>query len=383
MRRIFSLLFALFAMFQGVHLFRPLRGADGLPEDVDPQRRFVRARLESGAPAEMQALFPEGWFFSWALYGLAEVDVARARGDAAALANARFALTQLDSDAGRAPFPAAQSPPHGVFYQGWTTLLRAELVALGVDEERPALTRATRALEAAFAASDVPWLEAYPGQAWPCDSVVALAALRVAARAGVGDAAVTIDRWRLQTTNRLDPATALFPHMADPASGARGTSQAIILRYLPLVAPDLAREQYLRFRELFIVTHLGLPAVRERPEPRPALFEAGDVDSGPLILGISLSASAVAIGTAEANGDRHLSTALRHAADVVGLPVGMSDKRYLLGALPIADVFLLWAKTTPGTGAHVPQGAPGRGWPVPMLVVNLGMFAFAAWFARR
>lgn len=383
MRRIFSLLFALFAMVQGIHLFRPLRGLDGLPEDVDAQRAFVRASLDAGAPAKMQAFFPEGWFFSWALYGLAEADIARARGDVAALANARLALSKLDSDEGRAAFPAAQSPPHGVFYQGWSTLLRAEVVALGVDEERPALTRAVRQLTTAFATADTPWLEAYPGQAWPCDTVVALAALKTAERAGVGDATRTIDRWRLQTLNRLDPATGLFPHMADPASGARGTSQTIILRYLPTIAPELAREQYLTFRERFIVTHLGLPAVRERPEAHPPIFEAGDVDSGPLILGISLSASAVAIGTAEANGDRHLSTALRHAADVVGVPVGLSDKRYLLGAVPIADAFLLWAKTTRGTGEDVPRGAPGRGWPVPMLVINVGMFLFAAWFGRR
>jgi hypothetical protein len=381
MRRLAALLLACFALVQGVRLFRPARGEDGLPEDVDAQRRFVRSALDAGAPRRMQALFPEGWFFSWALYGLAEADVARARGDGAALQNARTALAALDSAEGRAAFPEQQSPPYGVFYQGWTTYLRARLVELGVDEERPALERAVDALDVAFRRSDSAWLEAYPGQAWPCDTVVALAALRVAEHAGVGDAAPVVARWRSLAT--VDPRTGLFPHTAHPGDEARGTSQTIILRFLPQVDRALAREQYLRFRERFVVTVAGLPAVRETLDPRPALFAAGDVDSGPLLWGVSLSASAVAIGTAEVNGDRHLGNALRHAAEVVGVPVGWSEKRYLLGAMPVADVFLLWAKTARGGAEAAPTGAPGRGWPVPSLVFDGALFAIAVWWGNR
>lgn len=372
MSRLLGFCVAVFAVWHGSRMFLPPRGLDGLPADVDESRRAVRAELEAGAADEMQALFPEGHLFMWTLYGLAEADIAEHRGDPAALAHAREALAQVESAAARAPFDVSLEPPYGAFYQGWTTLLRARLVELGVEDERAALFDSVRTIGTAFAQARDPFLPSYPGRAWPCDSVVALAALRTAERAGVGNADRTVDRWLLQTEARLDPTTGLYPHEAG-ATEARGTSQTILLRYLPLVAPDVARGQYLRFRSTFVVTHFGLPAVREHPGGDTPLYDPGDVDSGPLLDDVSFSASAVAIGTATVNGDRHLADALRHAADAVGVPVGIQEKRYLAGRLPIADAFLLWAKTAPAPMGRAPEGPPGRGWPVPTLALDGGL----------
>ena len=87
---------------------------------VRRQLVFLRSSLEDGAAARAQSQFPEGYFFLYALYGLAEVDQD-------SLADARWALSELDSDAGREPFSAGLTPAYGVFYRGWLNWLPADL----------------------------------------------------------------------------------------------------------------------------------------------------------------------------------------------------------------------------------------------------------------
>src|SRR5207248_2280587 len=115
-----------------------------------------------------------------------------------------------------------------------------------------------------------------------------------------------------------------LPHRVDPDTGdpvevARGSSQSIILRFLIEVDPDFARAQYLRFRDRYVVSPLGLgPAVREYPD---GMAGPADVDSGPLPLGVSLSATVVTIGAAQVHGDVQLAAALANYGELAGLPV--------------------------------------------------------------
>jgi hypothetical protein len=155
-----------------------------------------------------------------------------------------------------------------------------------------------------------------------------------------------IAEWLISARSRLDPATGLLPHQATPVvEGARGSSQSMIQRFLPEIDPAWAGQQYRTFRRLFIDTPLGLPGVREYPHGRGG---AGDVDSGPLILGISASATVVTIGAARVHGDRSLSGPLTGLGESLGVPVTFGNsKRYAFGALPIGDVFLAWAFAVP------------------------------------
>ncbi|MFL5804102.1 MAG: hypothetical protein ACJ8CR_20450 [Roseiflexaceae bacterium] len=333
-------------------------GPDRIGADVVPQLRFIGAALRDGADERMQSFFPEGFFFSHALYGLAwaEVGMRRPPADALrtqALAEARWALGRLDTPAGRAPFSPALDPPLGVFYVGWSSWLRGGVLALQAPSDRPAaeidrFETDCAALAAAFDRSPTPFLTAYPGQAWPVDSTVAMAALRLHDTLLPARFAPAIARWLQATRERLDPATSLLPHRADPTTGqpiegARGSSQSIIARFLTEIDPAWGREQYRLFRKYFVATPLGVAGVREYPQ---GVAGQGDVDSGPLVLGVSLSASAVTLGAALAQGDAALADPLLHAGETFGLPFSWGgSKRYLFGALPIGDAFLAWSKT--------------------------------------
>jgi hypothetical protein len=56
-------------------------------------------------------------------------------------------------------------------------------------------------------------------------------------------------------------------------------------------------------------------------EFEPGVEDAGDIDSGPLVLGISASASAFAIGGARLHGDRQMFSELVRSAYLFGVPV--------------------------------------------------------------
>lgn len=378
-------------------------GVTADPPGVRRQLTFLRDELDAGAGEAAQRLFPEGYFFLHALYGLAWVEIgmrAPVPLRDTALREARWALGRLDSPAGRAPFSPDLVPRYGVFYQGWTNWLRGGVLALQpVDRREP--TEVSRfeadvaALGAAFDTASSPYLTAYPGQAWPVDSTVAIAALRLHDTLLPPRYAPTVARWLDAVRDRLDPATGLLPHRVEPETGdpvevARGTSQSVIHRFLPEIDPAFAREQYLRFRDRFVTSPLGLgPTVREYPT---GLDGAGDVDSGPLLLGVSLSATVVTLGAAQVHGDAALAGALANYGELAGVPVDTPwTKRYALGAVPIGDAFLAWSKTArPWVDPPSPTGPATRiswWWRLPLLSM-LALLGVAPWlpvllFRRR
>jgi hypothetical protein len=362
---------------------------------VRRQLVFLRSALDGGAAEDAQRMFPEGWFFLHALYGLTHVDLGRDEPPAERadeIREAGWALAQLETDAGRAPFDAGLVPAYGVFYRGWTNWLRGGLLSLQTDRD-PGQVRRFREdsaqLAAAFDAAPTPFLQAYPGEAWPVDSTVAAASLRLHDHLFAPAYGTTVIRWLAQVRQRLDPGTGLLPHRVDPVDGAsvevaRGTSQSMINRFLVDLDPEFARQQYLRFRSLFVTTPLRLgPGVREYPVGTGG---RGDVDSGPLVRGISLSATAVTLGAARVQGDDRLAGALGNVGDVAGVPLDTpGTRRYAFGVLPVGDAFVAWSKTARSwvAGAQPPPEPDRSGWwRLPLLVILVAVGA-APWLVVR
>ena len=384
------------------HTPSPLERTDAeVVADTLPRLAFVREALDEGAGPDMQALFPEGYFFTHALYGLTWLAVAQRdpglRDEA--LAEARWTLERLYSPEGTAPFPTLAVPSHGVFHAGWSTWLRGQIVAVaGGPEEAPeemaALDAAAEELASAFEASlarGVPYLAAYPGQAWPVDSVVAMAALRLRDHLAGEDRYAPLFRvWMTQVRARLDPATGLIPHRVDPVTGqmlqgARATSQTLLLRFLFELDPEWAAADYTVFRQLFASDVAMLPGVREFPRGDDS---PGDVDSGPLVFGLSASASTVAIADAVLAGDTATAAALTGFAEATGTAVEWGGKRrYLGGLLPVGDAFLMWAlATTPAVPVQVPAvpaDTVSPWWRLPWYVLVLLPTAALLWATVR
>ncbi|CAM3625918.1 hypothetical protein NORO109296_00455 [Nocardiopsis rhodophaea] len=372
--------------------------------DALPRLRFLRSELESGAGERMQALFPEGFFFTHVLHGLSWINVGTLDADHRdeALREARWSLSRLESPAGTGPFPADAAPAYGVFYAGWTAWLRGRIVELsGGPEEAPdearALASAATELHDAFDAalnSQTPYLTAYPGQAWPVDSVVAMAALQLDDRLRDSDAhAATITAWKHAVEARLDPETGLIPHQVDPATGepvqgARGSSQALLLRFLAEIDPDGAAEDYRVFRSHFTSDIGMMPGVREYPRGNDS---PGDVDSGPLLFGLSASASTVALGDAVLFHDTPAADALTGFAEAAGMAIEYGGQRsYLGGVVAVGDAFLVWSLTAEGESAHAGRNPTAEvpdwwraPWHVGTAVALLLLWSAAIYAGRR
>lgn len=325
-----------------------MRGSDV----VRDQLGWLAGTLPAAAP-EMQELFPEGELFMWLLPGLAAGAVGGDEG--AAIVERAWEAVNAGHVARR--FGTGHRLEWGTFYRGWRLLLMVERARLAGDERRPALlaelsTEATAVLDA-LRTEPVP--TSYPGRSWPCDAVVAMAGVHRAAQlvelSGLREAT---EGWFDRLQPHRDAAGLLVHEVGSPS--ARGSSQAIIQVFLPDIDARRAAEEWPVFRERFVSVTLGLVGVREHPK---GIDLPGDVDSGPLINGVSASASAVTLAAARRNGDHELIRVLDREADLLGLPLPTGrGPAYAFGLLPVGDAFLAWARSTelaPPTGAGAPQ----------------------------
>jgi hypothetical protein len=311
------------------------------------------------------------------------------------------ALAALDAPAVAARFGEVTALEHGAFYRGWRLLLLGETAHWetssldGADLSRRGQRAAIEAEQilAAVATSPTGYLESYPGRYWPCDTVVAVAAAKAMLPSAGTDRAVA--EWVARVTDStVSGPDALLPHEVDaeggPVAGPRGSSQAIIQAFWPgLVGPAQAADSWAAFYATFVDRRLGVVGVREHPSGQDG---GGDVDSGPLLLGLSPSASAVSIAAARAAGDcapprgeqtlagpPYLAETLDMEVELLGLPFVHGGKRtYLLGALPVAEAFFAWADTTP-CAPHPPEPGLARPqWDRPVTLMGLWAAAPAA-----
>jgi len=184
-------------------------------------------------------------------------------------------------------------------------------------------------------------------------------------------------QWFAAVETHRDPSGLLIHRRGGDV--ARGSSQAIIQAFLPDIDPVRAAREWRVFKEQFVVSELGLVGVREYPR---GVADDGDVDSGPLVAGVSASASAVTLAAARRNGDLELAKVLDREADLLGLPLPMgSGAAFALGLMPVGDAFVAWARSAPlGAALDVPSPQPWF-WLFWLLALVPGVVAL--WMCRR
>ncbi|MEM1118431.1 MAG: hypothetical protein AAGJ11_18125, partial [Bacteroidota bacterium] len=296
----------------------PAPGAEAWDARTVAQLRFLSDGLDRKADA-MQRQFPEGRLFTLALTGIAWAEVDRPDLRTEALEHARRALALVEAEPSTATFGPAGGLPHGMFYEAWTARLRAAVLRLDPEaaDVRDALRASCDRLDGVLASGPL-HADSYPGAAWPADNVVGAAAL-----AACGDLVApryrdTAEAWLVRARQEVDPETGLIPHAAGRPE-ARGSSSALMIPFWAEVDPAFAEDQYRAFVSAF-ATRLGgvAPTFREYPTGVDGL---GDVDSGPLVTGVSAPASVVGIAAALSVGDAEAARALRASTEAVGVPV--------------------------------------------------------------
>jgi len=192
-------------------------------------------------------------------------------------------------------------------------------------------------------------LETYPGQVFPVDNTAAMASIVLSARAtGRPEPPIArrvLDRLRKHS---VDPATGLLYQRsrADgrPLDAPRGSGTALAVYFLSFADADLSAELHQALERRLAGGALGFRAVREYPDT--VKRGDGDIDSGPLLFGLSVSATGFAIAGCRIHHDPVCYSELLATADLFGAPRGRADggESYIAGG-PLGDAILFAMQT--------------------------------------
>lgn len=243
---------------------------------------------------------------------------------------------------------------NGHAYLGYVNL------ALGMERLlRPASPRAelhdrlTAALARRLDASPTALIETYPGETYPPDVAAVVGSIGLHDRVTGSDHGALLARVAAAYRDRyVDPRSGLLAQAVSSGTGEavdhpRASGTAIAAYFLSFGDRALSRELSGAVRRN-ATSALGFGGVREYP--RGVFGGLGDIDSGPVLLGVSVSATGFAIAGARLHGDRALYRSLYRTAVLFGVPVRRGRARWFVTGGPLGNAIML-AMLTAGPGA--------------------------------
>ena len=195
------------------------------------------------------------------------------------------------------------------------------------------------AYERRLAAAPRGLIETYPGEAYPTDCAAVAAAIAVHGRATGTSHDAVLRQWAAAVrADQIDRASGLVIQRMDALTGAahdapRGSGTALAAYFAGFADRAVGRE-LAEGTHRQLATRFGFSAIREYA---PGFEGVGDVDSGPVVLGVGVSATGFALAAMRALGDEDAFTALYRTVALFGLPSG---GRFAMGG-PIGNALLL------------------------------------------
>lgn len=202
-----------------------------------------------------------------------------------------------------------------------------------------------------FGAASAGNLPSYPSRRWLPDNTVALASLALHDRLTGSAYGQAGQRWVARARHEWCGPAGLLASQVDaagrPSEATRGSNLGWSIWFLARVDTAFAGQQYRGFRAAASTSLGAVRAYRETPGRYPT--GAGDVDSGPLILGFGIPATTFAYADAVALGDslnagrlrRVISLGSREVND--GREIRYTVRLIGLDVSPLAEALLLWA----------------------------------------
>jgi hypothetical protein len=211
----------------------------------------------------------------------------------------------------------------------------------------PEVARQHDALVAAYErrllASPTGLVETYPGEAYPTDTAAVAAAIAVHGRATGADHTRVLAHWAHCVTEvQIDPSSGLViqrmgAHDGTQHDAPRGSGTALAAYFAGFadraVASRLA-EGLFRHEATFF----GFGAIDEYA---PGHTGHGDVDSGPVLLGVSVSATGFALAPARAFGHDDAFDRIYRTTALFGAPLSSGGRERFLSGGPIGNALLL------------------------------------------
>jgi hypothetical protein len=221
----------------------------------------------------------------------------------------------------------------------------------------PAIAKVHDALIAAYERrllrSETGLIETYPGEAYPTDVAAVAAAIAVHGRVTLVDHTPVLRHWAERVRAlQIDPKSGLVIQRMGAADGRphdapRGSGTGLAAYFAGFADPGVAEllaEGLFRHESVI----WGFGAIREYAD---GYTGRGDVDSGPVLLGVSVSATGFALAPARALKRREAFVRIYRTTDLFGLPFAYGGRRRFCVGGPIGNALLLAFLTAGPTGA--------------------------------
>ena len=349
-------------------------------EDLYHQLQFLKQELhQKNAGKRMQDIFPEGFMFVNSLYALSWINfVKKVQPNTEIFKEAQteidWTIQQIYSEEATRIFNNSLPLEYGAFYSGWSNYVLGKSLYLqnekGIELDSTYLflfQKKCNEIDSVIQKSKTPYLESYRSQTWAADMVVCMASLQfykeIFRESSSKEHQNTIKKFNQTTRNwiekvktRLDSTTGLIPHASEETQGftdetARGSSQSLMLNFLPNIDSNFAQSQYDIYKKLFVEEHFGLNGVREYPKETKG---EGDIDAGLMVLGIGGAASIVGQRAAAQNNDWTLYHELRNCIETFGATYTYNKKKkYIFGKLVMVDAFTAWSNSVEYSDSHL------------------------------
>jgi hypothetical protein len=242
---------------------------------------------------------------------------------------------------------------NGHAYLGYVNLALGMLRLLDPGTRHAALhDRLTASLARRLQAAPHHFIETYPGETYPADVAMAVGSIGLydqvlgqaaGQAAGTGHRALLRDFAASFRAVAVDPRSGLAYQRLDPSTGRatgapRASGTALCVYAFSFADRELSRQLFDALAVGQRAALFGFGAVREYP---PGHAGVGDIDSGPVLLGVSVSATGFALAGARLFEERGLFTELYRTADLFGVPVGGAYGRLFLSGGPLGNAILL------------------------------------------
>lgn len=177
-------------------------------------------------------------------------------------------------------------------------------------------------------------LETYPGEyIYVPDNLVAYVALANYSRQYNGKYNSTVSRWTELMQNKLsDEKTGLIPSFIGEGIHhnylpVKGSYTALSCYYLTFINQEYARDQYEKLKKHFLQKH-PIAGMKEYHDRKCLL--GLDLDAGPILLNLSPTGTAFAIGPITFFHDENIRSRFLKTAELVGSTVTWKDKRHYM-----------------------------------------------------
>jgi hypothetical protein len=200
--------------------------------------------------------------------------------------------------------------------------------------------RITGALARRMERSPLLLLQSYPREVYPVDNCAVIASIAVSGRYPE-----LVQRWLANCRQKyVDRQTGLLIQCVNPDDGSaaddpRGSGTALGAYFLSFADRSLSRELFMGLKNNLAGRVFGFGVIREYP--RSVTDGRGDIDSGPIIFGYSISATGFALAGARQNKDWELFRRLYSTAYLFGAPVQRGDQRSFVMGGPLGNAIML------------------------------------------